>query len=197
MDLLLPFAINAAVGVACALIANSRGRSAVGWFFIGALVPCFVGLILVLVLPDLKVDQERTRRLADENRRLRERLRKDRIVADQRHAEITRRVSAHDVALGVDTATAMPAALPGAAPADGYAANADSAGVDSAVSSELRGSAWYWAQGLNRQGPSNFEALQSRWQSGEVTTETLVWRKGMPKWTALRDVPGLEETLDG
>lgn len=192
MDLFLPLLINAAVGVACALIANSRGRSAVGWFFIGALVPCFVGLILVLVLPDLKVDQERTRRLADENRRLRERLRKDRIVADQRHAEITRRVGAHDVALGVDTATVMPAALPGAAPVYGHAG-----GAEPAVASELRGSAWYWAHGLNRQGPSDFEALRSRWQSGEVTTETLVWRKGMPKWTALRDVPGLEETLDG
>jgi hypothetical protein len=190
MELLLPFLINAAMGVACALIANSRGRSAVGWFFVGLVAPC-IGLILVLVLPDLKVEQERQRRLADENRRLRERLRKDRIVADQRHAEITRRVGAHDVALGVDTATVMPAALPGAAPFDG------AAGADAAVASELRGSAWYWAQGLNRQGPSDFEALRRRWLSGEVTTETLVWRKGMPKWTALRDVPGLEETLDG
>ena len=191
MDLFLPLLINAAVGVACALIANSRGRSAIGWFFIGALVPCFVGLILVLVLPDLKVDQERTRRLADENRRLRERLRKDRIVADQRHAEISRRVGAHDVALGVDTSVVAPAALPGTAPDP-----MRQAVPDAAAAMELRGSAWYWAQGANRQGPADFEALRGRWQSGELTTETLVWRKGMARWTALREVPGLEETLD-
>src|SRR5262245_27480292 len=107
--LLVNLIVAVTMGTVCALIANSRGRSAVGWFFIGMLpgVLCifggFLGLILVLVLPDLKVQQERERRLADENRRLRERLRKDRIVADQRHAEISRRVVAHDVALGVDT----------------------------------------------------------------------------------------------
>jgi hypothetical protein len=191
MMLLVQLLVMAAMGTACALIANSRGRSAVGWFCVGFITPC-IGLILVLVLPDLKVEQERQRRLADENRRLRERLRKDRIVSDQRHAEISRRVGAHDVALGVDTSVAAPAALPGSAPDARTSAEADPA-----VSSDLRGSAWYWAQGLNRQGPSDFEALRSRWQSGEVTTETLVWRKGMPRWSALREVPGLEETLDG
>jgi hypothetical protein len=191
MMILVQLLVAAAMGVACSLIANSRGRSAVGWFFVGFFAGC-IGLILVLVLPDLKVEQERQRRLADENRRLRERLRKDRIVADQRHAEISRRVGAHDVALGVDTSVLAPAALPGSAP------DAQSSAVtDPAVASDLRGSAWYWAQGLNRQGPSDFEALRSRWQSGEVTTETLVWRKGMPRWTALREIPGLEETLDG
>jgi hypothetical protein len=191
MMILVQLLVAAAMGVACSLIANSRGRSAVGWFFVGFFAGC-IGLILVLVLPDLKVEQERQRRLADENRRLRERLRKDRIVADQRHAEISRRVGAHDVALGVDTSVLAPAALPGSAP-DAQS----SAATDPAVASDLRGSAWYWAQGLNRQGPSDFEALRSRWQSGEVTTETLVWRKGMPRWTALREIPGLEETLDG
>jgi len=188
---LIQFLVMAALGVVCALIANSRGRSAVAWFFIGALGPCFIGLILVLVLPDLKVEQERQRRLADENRRLRERLRKDRIVADQRHLEISRRVGAHDVALGVDTSVVAPAALPGAAPGSRY-----SAGPDPAVASDLSGSAWYWAVGNSRQGPVDFEVLKGRWQAGEVTTETLVWRKGMPRWTALREVPGLEETLD-
>jgi uncharacterized protein DUF4339 len=190
MFLLVQLLVALAMAVACSLIANSRGRSAVGWFFVGFFAGC-IGLILVLVLPDLKVEQERQRRLADENRRLRERLRKDRIVADERHAEISRRVGAHDVALGVDTSVAAPAALPGYAP-DARA----SAGPDPAVASDLRGSAWYWAQGINRQGPADFDALRSRWQSGEVTTETLVWRKGMPRWTALRDIPGLEETLD-
>src|SRR5262245_58486675 len=191
MELLLALAVYAVVGVACALIANSRGRSAVGWFFIGAFMPCFTGLILVRVLPDLKVQQERERRLADENRRLRERLRKDRIVSDERHQEISRRVNAHDVALGVDTSYAAPVALPGAAPGARGAP-----GPDPALATELRTSAWYWAQGINRQGPADFEVLRSRWQLGELTTATLVWRKGMERWTPLGDIPGLEETLD-
>jgi hypothetical protein len=190
MMILVQLLVAAAMGVACSLIANSRGRSAVGWFFVGFFAGC-IGLILVLVLPDLKVEQERQRRLTDENRRLRERLRKDRIVADQRHADISRRVGAHDVALGVDTSVAAPAALPGSAPDPTH-----QAGPDAAAALEIRGSAWYWAQGANRQGPADFEALRGRWQAGEVTPETLVWRKGMARWTALREVPGLEETLD-
>src|SRR5687767_4831017 len=103
MVILIQLLIGAAVGTACALIAHARGRSAVGWFFIGMFGPCFIGLILVLVLPDLKIEQERQRRLADENRRLREKLKKDRMVADERHAELNRRLQVHDVALGVDT----------------------------------------------------------------------------------------------
>lgn len=186
----IQLAVVFAVGIACALIAQSRGRSGVGWFFIGAFLPCFAGLILVLVLPDLKVQQERERRLADENRRLREKLKKDRMVADERHAEIQRRVGAHDVALGIDTGTPGAQALPGAVPPVAPPP------VASETSNALRGAAWYWAQGLNRQGPLDFAALQGLWQEGRVTTETLVWTKGMPKWIAVREVPGLEDTLD-
>jgi GYF domain 2 len=189
MALVIQLVVMAAMGTACALIAQNRGRSAVGWFFVGLLAGC-IGLILVLVLPDLKVQEERERRLADENRRLREKLKKDRMVADERHAEIQRRVGAHDVALGVDTSVPATAALPGGVPPiDARPASSESANA-------LRGTAWYWAQGLNRQGPLDFATLQGLWQEGRVTTETLVWCKGMPKWIALRDVPGLEETLD-
>jgi hypothetical protein len=186
--------LRVAFGIACALIAQNRGRSAVGWFFIGAITVC-IGLILVLVLPDLKVQQERERRLADENRRLREKLKKDRMIADERHAEISRRVGAHDVALGVDTSSPVAGALPGAAP--GYpppprpAEYAASAGT-----SPHHGVAWFWAQGLNRQGPVDFAALKSRWQDASVLPDTLVWTKGMAKWVPVRDVPGLEDALD-
>ncbi len=189
MVVLIQFLILAAVGTACSLIAHNRGRSAVGWFFVGFIAPC-IGLILVLVLPDLKVQQERERRLADENRRLREKLKKDRMVADERHAAIERRVGVHDVALGVDTNSPATAALPGGvAPIAAMPASSESANA-------LRGTAWFWAQGINRQGPLDFATLQGLWREGRVTTETLVWSKGMPKWIALRDVPGLEDTLD-
>jgi hypothetical protein len=176
--------VRAAFGTACALIAQSRGRSPIGWFFVGFFVAC-IGLILVLVLPDLKVQQERERHLADENRRLRERLRKDRMVADERHAEIARRVGAHDVALGVDTSQPAAQALPGH---DAPPPASDPAGV--------RSSQWYWAQGLDRRGPVEFRALQALWRDGRVTAQTLVWCTGMPKWIAVREVASLEDALD-
>lgn len=41
------------MAVICAIIASSRGRSPVGWFFIGFLLS-FFGIILVAVLPSKK-----------------------------------------------------------------------------------------------------------------------------------------------
>jgi hypothetical protein len=191
MILAVQLVVLAAVGTACALIANSRGRSPVGWFFVGLIAPC-IGLILVLVLPDLKVEQERQRRLADDNRRLRERLRKDRMVADERHSEISRRVGAHDAALGIDTAAPTTNALPGAVDAPPPASSAAVA----PAADELRAASWYWAQGLNRQGPIAFAALRGLHVEGRLTADTLVWRKGMPNWIPVREVPGLEDVLD-
>jgi hypothetical protein len=186
--LVIQLVVMLALGVACSLIANGRGRSPVGWFFVGFLAGC-IGLILVLVLPDLKVEQERQRRLSDENRRLRERLRKDRMVADERHAEVARRIGAHDVALGVDTTSPTAGALPhGASDAPSSAVPDGDAG--------LRAAQWYYARGLDRQGPIDFASLRELWRDGGLTPETLVWRKGMAKWIAVRDVPSLETTLD-
>ena len=37
-------------GTICAVIASGKNRSAIGWFFIGFLLP-LIGLIMVLVLP--------------------------------------------------------------------------------------------------------------------------------------------------
>ncbi|MDF1700626.1 MAG: hypothetical protein P1V36_05660, partial [Planctomycetota bacterium] len=39
-------------------IANGKGRNAFGWGCVGFIAPC-IGLILVLVLPDLKVEARR------------------------------------------------------------------------------------------------------------------------------------------
>jgi hypothetical protein len=39
--------------VVCAIIASSKGRSGVGWFFVGLLIGMF-GIILVACLPSLK-----------------------------------------------------------------------------------------------------------------------------------------------
>src|SRR5262245_17853388 len=190
MVLAVQLVVMLALGIACALIANTRGRSPVGWFFVGFLAGC-IGLILVLVLPDLKVQEERERRLADENRRLRERLRKDRMVADERHGEIARRLGAHDVALGVDTAGGPIAALPTGEP---RAPSPET--PPNPASAELRGASWFWGHGTNRQGPVDFGALRGLWREGRLTTETLVWRKGMPQWTSVREVPLLADELD-
>ena len=41
--------VGAVFGLVCALIAPNRGRSGVGWFFIGFFIGC-VGLIVLLLI---------------------------------------------------------------------------------------------------------------------------------------------------
>lgn len=169
-------------GVIVSLIARSRGRSPVGWFFIGAFAPC-IGLILVLVLPDLKVQEERERRLASENRRLKEQLRKDRMVADQRHGDVQRRLGAHDAAMGIDTNPSTQA-LPGAAPRA------------PAGATDPRTVEWWYVKGGARQGPVAFVQLQAIWSSGEIDGTTKVWTVGMPQWVSITSLATLEDALD-
>lgn len=162
--LLIALVFKVVFGAICAAIANNRGRSAVGWFFIGLAIDCF-GLILVLVLPDLRQQEERLRRHELENRRLREQLSKERQVADQRHGHVERRLGAHDQALGLDTAG--PDALPagGAPPPLPYVAQ------------------WYYARGKERLGPVSAETIRHLLQARAIAGETLVWREGMADWS--------------
>ena len=95
-------------GTISAIVANNKGRSAVGWFF-GGFFLGLIGVIVVLVLPDLKQQSLKEQRLRAENRRLRERVRKDRTVADQRYRQVNRRLKAHDIMMEIDTDSQDPA----------------------------------------------------------------------------------------
>jgi hypothetical protein len=48
-----------------AVLANSRGRSPVGWFLLGVVLTPFLAIILVLVIADLSVDADRHAELVD------------------------------------------------------------------------------------------------------------------------------------
>jgi len=94
--------ILAVFGAICALVANGKGRSPIGWFFIGFLAP-ILGLILVFVLPDLKEAERRFNRLGKQNRLLRERLRQSKAATRRRLSTVDRRLGAHDRSLDMDT----------------------------------------------------------------------------------------------
>jgi hypothetical protein len=160
--------VKAIFGVICAVIANNRGRSGAGWFFIGAFLDC-IGLILVLAMPDLKKEEERAKRQRLESRRLREQLAKERQVADNRHQSVEQRLGAHDEALGIDTST--PPAL-GAAPA---------------APQLTEGGAWFYALQNERQGPVSEETIRHMLQAQAIDRSTLIWREGFQDWVALGD----------
>ncbi|MEQ1633648.1 MAG: DUF4339 domain-containing protein [Planctomycetota bacterium] len=162
-----------AFGIACALIANNRGRSSVAWFFIGFFFSC-LALIILLCITDLKQEAQRDQRHQQETRRLREQIAKERQVADSRHAEVGRRLVAHDQVLGVDTANVPE--------------------LTSSASKSLSGGAagqWFYAIEDQRYGPVSLETVAHLLKAGAIDRESLVWQQGMAGWTPLGDVPEL------
>ncbi len=147
-------------------------------------MPC-VGLIILLVIPDLKVEQERQGRAIGETRRLRERQRKDRQIVDARHADLSGRLDVHDKALGVDTsqraiATGTAGALPRGVPPQ----------IPNPESLE-----WYYVMDGERVGPVGFTALRNLFRSQVIDEETLVWCEHMADWAAIADMGDLEDAL--
>lgn len=156
-------------GGICAAIASGRGRSPIGWFFVGIFAPC-LGIILVLVLPDMKVQEDREKRQRMETRKLREQLKKERQVSDQRHNHVERRLGAHDESLGLDTSN--PPQLP-SSDAAAQLTNADQ---------------WFYARDNERQGPVSTETIRHLLAAKAIDGDSLVWRDGMADWLPAGDL---------
>lgn len=108
MGCLISIVFGLIFGTVCAFIANSKGRNEVGWFFFGFGAGLFVifgviPLIMVAAMDNLKAAAAREEDLRQQNRRLKEQIRKDRMVADQRHLLVEDRLRAHDRVLNLDT----------------------------------------------------------------------------------------------
>lgn len=175
--LIVQLVVMAVFGGICAAIANGRGRSPLGWFFVGMFLGC-IGLVLVLVLPDLKVQEARLRQQEQTNRRLREQLAKERQVADHRHSHLERRLGAHDQALGLDTSERtelLPEQAAGGAPPP-----------------LPTGAQWFYARDKERLGPVSTETMRHLLQNRAIDGRTLVWREGMADWQPLAQSPDFE-----
>ncbi len=46
---------------------------------------------------------------------------------------------------------------------------------------------WYFADGQERQGPLSAEDMRQRFQRGDITLTTLVWREGFAQWAPLSE----------
>ena len=181
--IVIQLVIMVTFGFVCAMVASNRGRSGVGWFFIGAILGC-IGLIILLVIPNLKIEQEKYDSLRRSNRRLRERARKDRQVADMRHDQTQARLEVHDEAAGVDTSPAI--------------ASKSSArvGPGRTPGKPVTGRRWYYLVDNERTGPITDAQLKRLWKGGEIGPATEVWTKATKDWKAIQEIAGLEAQLD-
>ncbi len=190
MEVLFTIVIYVVFGVICALIAQSKGRSGIGWFFIGFFAAC-IGIIIILVLPNLKEEQAKHQQLQRENRRLREKVRKERQTADRRHAQTQQRLGVHDQALDVDTSRQLESkagqeflATSGKPPSP-----PESRPPPKRNTPEEK--VWFYEdQGSLEQGPVSGRQLALLLKNNEINLTTPVWRDPWPQWRALGEVEG-------
>lgn len=183
-ELLIQLVVQGVAGcvfaIICAVMAQQRGRSAVGWFFIGLFFTC-MGLVILLLIPNPKEEAAKQRRRQEETRRLREQLKKERQVADERHAGHAARLGVHDRALGVDTRPTeeLPPPLPGEAPPQ----------LPPAAPAQ-----WHYGFDGKRHGPVTAAQLRTLWLDQRIPDNSLVWCEGMAEWRPIGEVA---DFLDG
>lgn len=183
MEVVVQLVVLVAFGAITAAIAHSKGRSPIGFFFLGFFAGC-IGLIVILCLDNLKEREERERKLRKQNRRLREELQKDRAIADQRHAAQQARLTVHDRALGVDTADT-----------DVEQLTNEAAGAADSPPQTSANSTWHYAIEGQQRGPIGEPELAALVDAGAIDSDTLVWQTGMSDWLPIRDLPDLGDRL--
>ena len=171
-------------GAITAAIAHGRGRNAAGWFVIGFLTFC-IGIILVLVLPDLNLERQREADARDAWRRQREP-----IAPEGRHGYAQPAAAPYDAP---DPQDAPLGADGFVQPLAGHAAQEARFGRPGAEPDpEPQGSMvkeWFYERGGESRGPVSEAAIRIGLQKGKIDGTTLVWREGMANWQALMEVP--------
>lgn len=167
--LLGQLAVMALMGAICAAIANGRGRNPLGWFFIGVVAPC-LGLILVLVLADLKKESEIKMREKRSRSKIQEELTQERMKNQAFRGHASNRLDAHDEHLGVDTRTTAGGTLPPPPVPQELAGGIPSVG-------------WYIVfPGMESEGPFSLPEMRERLTANQVTEKTLVWHESLEDW---------------
>jgi len=169
-------------GGACALIAHGKGRSPIAWFFIG-LILGVIGVVMSLVSSNRKqIDYTRIQQ-DQENRRLREQLRQERIKHETLRDYTMRRLDAHDQVLGVDTRSlqALPTDNPqNLLPTAEVAIPASPAATQQPA--PPHSNAWYFEQNGETRGPVPPEVIHTMLAENQLSGTTLLWADHLPDW---------------
>ena len=163
-------------GVISALIASAKGRNAFGWFFGGFLLG-IIGIVIVLVISDLK--QERARRDLDdiEHQRLQERLAQEKIKSETFRKHAAGRLDIHDGALGMDTR-----AIAGPDNSPDLLSDGKPVVLPPPNPSQTR---WSYDQGGNTLGPVSEMEIKEQLLANTIDAKTLLWAEDLSEWTPL------------
>ena len=180
------------IGFICALIAHSTGRSEIGWFFIGILLG-LIGLIICIVMPNLKEQQEKEEQMKMEQRRLEEQLRQERIKNERFQTYAYKRLDIHDSTLKIDTRQPFPEDAAETAKmieGDQFRAIEDTPHENSASDTNGRadtGSSeyhqgWYFHEQGQNYGPLTIHQVRQHIADGKIQHTTQLWHSTLKDW---------------
>jgi hypothetical protein len=187
------------VGGICSAIANSKGRSAVGWFFIGFFFG-LIGIIVIACLSNLKEEKAHRKHVESSNRRLREQLQQERVKSQAFQQHTLGRLDSHDNQLGLDTRT--PTNQIGYEPEPmEFLSHLENDNNGSATSPALAdgppprqapsSQAWYHEKHGQTIGPISQTEILELFRSGGLNPSTLVWTEQLGEWMPADQVKGL------
>ncbi|MCG8586687.1 MAG: DUF4339 domain-containing protein [Pirellulales bacterium] len=195
--------IMCSIGGVCAAIANSKGRSGVGWFFVGF----FFGLIAIIIvacLSNLKEERAHRQHVENSNRRLREQLQQERIKNQAFHQHTLQRLDTHDNQLGVNTRPTNQIAYE-SDPMDflqqleGNSSTSDELVVQPmsppAPPTQTSRRQWHYEEGGQTLGPVSESELLSLFRSGRLHDATLIWTEQLGEWKQAGQIEGLQKVL--
>jgi len=182
---MLPLVVGVICGLINIAIAGSKGRSRVGWFFVGFLTG-IIGLIICAVMSNLKEAEAQRQRMDNENRRLREQLLQEKMKGEVFRQHAAARLDAHDKHLGVDTRAV--AVLSGPEEQNLLAGEAGDIPTAEPAVVDASAYAWYYEVNGETHGPMPEASLLSLFESAQLRPTTLVWRDGLAGWVSAESV---------
>jgi hypothetical protein len=182
MGVLLALIIRTTFGLISMAVASSKGRSKFGWF-VGGFLLGLIGLIIVLCLGDVDKRKDFRDSVRNENKRLREKLRKEKMKNEQFREHTRRRLDKHDEELQLDTRDMGEASL-----------ESPEAHKEIPSGSEERSQPhdnWYYKLDDRVVGPIKRDELENLIQSGQLSDTTEVRYEGWDEWSPAVNVPFL------
>ena len=190
-ELAIQLLFNLIFGGITAAIASSKGRSPLGWFFLGFFFTC-IGLIIVLCLSNRKEEEAKWQAQELEQQRLREQLRQEQIKNEALRQHTVARLDQHDQSLGIDTRQTVPALTNSQSSPVPAAGNlAYSPGNEPPPPAGFPADNWYVDNNGEQDGPYAWPIIYRRAQQGTLTPDTKVWSEGMADWVPASQVPNL------
>lgn len=189
-ELALQLVIMLVLGGLTAGIASSKGRSPLGWFFVGFFFGC-IGLIIILCLSNQKEENAKWAAQQVEQQRLREQLRQEQIKNEALRQHTVARLDQHDQSLGVDTRQTAPALTNSPGSPAMATPNLEHTASEPPPPQGYPADNWYVDNNGTQDGPYAWPLIYRRAQQGTLTPDTKVWAEGMADWVPAKQVPNL------